>query len=416
MKRKYLGGILVIISLFFTLSLASSVKNVEFMKKSNVVSLTDEALINSSNKFGLDIFKEEIKNAKNSNLTISPISLFTCFSVVANGANGTTKKQIKEVMNLSNYSDDSLNAGMNNFINYINQKKTNNIKSATRIYNSLWIDKYYDVKDSFIKSAKIYYDSDSFKKVLTDKSTVRDMNQWIADKSNGLIKNPIAVINKDTVLSIFNVLYFKDKWLTPFDKSNTKKEKFVLASGSSIITNIMNDERKMKYYEDKETKVGILDYLNGKMMVLLPKGNINEFASKLTNTLIDKYNKEAETFTTKIKMPILNISNKNNLNNSLKKMGMLLPFDENNANFDNIKTNKMPLWISEVMHDCVVKVDEEGTKAAALTSVTIDTKCAVSSPTIIKEFYVNKPFIFIIQDNTSNLVLFVGKVENPSLK
>lgn len=110
-------------------------------------------------------------------------------------------------------------------------------------------------------------------------------------------------------------------------------------------------------------------------------------------------------------MPKLNISSKNDLVDTLRNIGITLPFDASNAEFDNLKTNKTKLFINQMIQDCTVKVDEEGTEAAALTSIMLSG--AGIPPKEIKEFYINKPFVFVIQDN-NNLILFAGKVENPS--
>lgn len=411
MKRIVPSAISATILIVIIIGFAFTGEGTKFIIKQDVQIYKDISLIKASDKFGLDIFKQEIQG--NKNVVISPLSLFTVFNIASSGASGETRKQMKSVMNISNYSEPQLNDGMNDLINFIAGNKENKYNSIADLYNSLWIDTNFEVKNSFIKTSKMYYNSETFKQKLETKKTVDDMNKWVSVKSKGLINKPIDKIDKNTVLAILNVLYFNDKWTQPFDKTNTKVEKFILQNGSAINSKMMNAERNVSYYEDNETKAGIFDYSRGSMMVLLPKGNINDFVAKLNIDKISKYNEEAQTDMAKIKMPILNLNYANNLNKTLNKMGMVLPFDSNNANFDNIKANKAPLWISEVLHNCVVKVDEKGTKAVAFTGAIMTTKTVIATHEI-KELYLNKPFIFIIQDKSSKLILFVGKVDNPA--
>jgi serine protease inhibitor len=410
MRIKYYG-LMFVFTTILLMGFADIDKSTKFIVKSNVTTI-DKGLVKASDKFGLDVFKQELKNNESKNVIVSPLSLFTAFDIAMNGAVGETKKQLKSVMNIDNYSDLKLNVEMNNIINYLNRYKAFGINGFTNIFNSLWIDKAFEVKDTFIKTAKAYYDSDTFKQDFNDKDTVSNMNKWINQKSGGLIKNPIGEISKDTKINIINVLHFVGNWTKSFDKKNTKLEKFSISPGNMVDVKMMNDKKELRYFENDDVKVGIFNYYNGNMMVLLPKIDINKFSTDLTYEKIAKYNSEASSSIAMVKMPIMNLEYKNSINNSLKNMGMTLPFDSNKAEFDNIKKNKETLFISNVLHNCVIKVDENGTQAAALTSILITT----TSKQIyneVKEFYINKPYIIIIQDS-DNFVLFVGKINNPT--
>lgn len=370
----------------------------------------DNSLIHASNEFGLDIFKTEVNGRKDKNIILSPISLFTAFNVVLNGATGTTREQLKDGMKLKAFEDDQLNPEMNKLINAVGDTYPG-IPGTTKIFNSLWINKNFSVKNSFIDIAESYYGSDTFKKDFGNPGTIKDMNNWINQKSAGLIKNPIDEINKETRLDIFNILYFVGKWSSPFNKAATKTEPFTTSSGSSINVSMMNAKKEISYYEDDEVKVGSFGYYNGNMMVLLPKGDIHAYTDHLTIDQISKYNQELKLCEAKVKMPKMNLSYKNDIVPTLNKMGIVLPFDSNKASFDNIKTDSSPLWIGKVEHQCVLKSDEDGTEAAALTDVLM--AGASRLPTEIKEFYINKPFLFLIE-SSQNVILFMGKVETPS--
>lgn len=413
MKKKLYIGVFITILVGVILGFTKAPATTSFITKTDPVIAKLAPIINASDMFGLNIFKEEVSKRKN--VIVSPLSLFTLFSIIANGADGETKNQIKTVMNIKAYTDVKLNNDMNNLINWLPGSTKYKYGPIAELYNSIWIDDAYKVKDNFIKTSKAYYNSETMRQNLPTVKTVKDMNKWIATKSKGLIKKPIKKIDDGTAVAIMNVLYFNDNWAKPFDVATTKDEKFTLKNGSVLNLKMMNDTRRIKYYEDSQVSAGILDYSRGSMMVLLPKGDIDAFSSNLTMESIKKYSAQASLSETNIKFPKLNLNYSNSLNDTLEKLGMPLVFDPMKANFNNIKTNADPLWISEVSHNCVVKVDEKGTKAAAL-SVAIMQTTSLMIPTKIKELYLNKPFIFIIKDKTSDLILFIAKVDDPSSK
>lgn len=408
MKKRFIAVILIILTAFMaSCSMASKnlTNNIAF--QTNMSDNTDvSSLSKASDRFGMNIFKGEVLNKEDTNIIISPVSLFTAFTLLTNGAAGETKEQMKGVLDVDKLSDEELNTKMNGLINYLNNSERYENTGFIRIYNSLWIDKDFKVKNSFLNSSKKYYDSDIF-----EKSTTDEMNKWIQEKSGGLIKKPISEINDDTLMMIFNVLHFKGKWQNPFDKSQTKPDTFYLESGDTTTVKMMNGERFMGYYEDSDVQAGILNYYNGRMVILLPKGNIDDFISTMDLEKVEKYTNNPEYSKVKVKIPVFNAEYKENMSSVLQNLGMSNAFSPAKADFSNLKDNNQPLWIGQVIHNCVVNVDEEGTEAAALTSVDL---CGSGMPKDIKEFYVNKPFVFLIQGEGGNITLFIGKVEKPN--
>lgn len=375
----------------------------------------DTDLVKASDNFGFNLLKQEFNtDSKNSkNILISPLSMFTALTVASTGAVGETNKQMKAVLGVASIKDEPLNDKMNDMINYFAHQKYGWSPGFTKLFNSLWINNSFNIKASFVKTARDCYGSDVFTQDFKAPEALKNMNNWIAEKSGGLINNPITDLDPTTKLDLFNVLHFIGKWVTPFDKTKTKKEPFTTSQGIAVKVDMMNGQRFMPYYEDADAKVGVFQYYNASMMVLLPKGNINELVDKLSYDKINYYNSSLKQYITNVKMPKLNFEYKTKMKDNLKKMGMTLPFDFTNADFSNIKTDTSPLYIGEVLHDCVIKSDEEGTEAAALSAVIL--MGASAKPKEIQELYLDKPYIFIIQDN-NNLVLFAGKVENPQQK
>jgi serpin B len=412
MKKKVKIFLLVLVVAIMVTGLRLINPSINSFKTKIAVKSSDISsyLKRSINTFGLETLKTEAYNSKFKNIMISPLSIFTALNITTLGAGGDTREQMKKVMKIGEFSEAERNESMNTLINYIRNTAKNNNAGSTEIYNSLWINKGIDVKDSFLRDAKVFYDSDVFNRDFGNNNTIKEMNNWIFDKSKGLIKNPIGVLDRNTMVSIFNVVHFLGKWSKAFEKANTKQEFFTTSSGQRVMVSMMNDERKVKFYEDKKVKVGILDFDNGSMMIMLPTGDVNSFLNKLNTDDIDKYSDNATLNETQIKMPRLDINYKTTLNDSLIKLGMTLPFDNNKANFNNLETGTNPLFINTVIHQCVLKLDEEKAEAVGFTGVMLTTQ-AVKIIDKVKKFYVDKPFVFLIRNDDN--ILFAGKIEKP---
>lgn len=422
MKQKVISITLIIALLGLTIVGCSSSQptntaqaltdDIEFATNSEVYSINDLAIIEATDIFGLDVFKKEVFAEENENIIVSPVSIFTAFNVLQNGADSATKEQLKDALNIGSISDEQLNNEMNVLINYLNTERIENSGFA-QICNSIWIDNNFTVKDTYLDVAKKYYNSDIYNANFSDSGTLDEMNDWIYEKSNGLIEGPISDLSPDLCMTIFNVLYFKGVWADSFSEDKTKTEDFYLKNGETVKVDMMNDERMLDYYEDEDVQVGALDYYNGKMLLLLPKGDIDEYITKLDNELIKSYSNDFEYTNVDIKLPKFDVEYKNNLNDTLMALGMEDAFNSSSADFSNINQDT-DIFVSEVLHDCVVKVDEEGTEAAALTAIMLEATSMPVIPETVTEFHIDKPFIFVIQDNSSDMILFIGKIQDPS--
>ena len=387
-----------------TSSSAKSLTNNISFKENNAdvksISSTSDAI----NASGLNIFKKCADEDKNKNVIISPLSIFTAFSLLSNGADGTTKDEINKTF----YLNKDINSNMNSFINFIDQKNKDENTGYINIYNSIWFDSKFKVADNFLNISKSYYNSDVFKEKFSDNSTVNDMNKWVYKKSDGLIKKPFDKLTDNDKMLLVNLVNFKGKWVSKFDNSKTKEDNFYLKDKSQVKTSFMNREGMGCFYEDKEVKVCILDYYNGRMIVLLPTINIDNYLNKLTVEKINTYTQKDKNIILKLEFPKFKIEYKNNLNETFMELGIKKAFDPKNAEFNSMHEDNDPLWVGKVLHDCVIDVDEEGTQGAALTSVNL---CGSAPPKGTNEMYVNKPFMFIIQAD-NGAYLFMGKVEN----
>lgn len=250
----------------------------------------------------------------------------------------------------------------------------------------------------------------------SDPASVDVINNWVEKHTNGIIDKIIKSIPPLTVAYLINAVYFKGNWLYQFDPEKTRKESFTLGNGSTVETKMMNQQADLQLYRSDEVVIAELPYGNSlyRMAVLMPASDeidLNQFIQqRLTEANMQKWLSELEeTEGVKVKMPKFSLKYKKQLIPILADMGMGIAFT-GQADFYNL--SPMPVSISSVKHKATITVDEEGTEAAAVTSVRITFTSVHTGPHI----FLNRPFIFLIRENVSGAILFMGQVYNPSKK
>ena len=380
----------------------------------NPAPISQDQLTAAVNTTGIQLLKQICDDGEEPNVILSPFSLSAILAVLQNGAQGETKEELNTLINPGQLPAEELNR---NYLTAIDDlvtagwedggKKTTVIELA----NSLWIDEQLPIKEPFLQTADSYYHSEAFNVDFADKSTIPTMNRWIEEKTHGKITDHVTRLPDEPSLAAFNSLYFNGKWQSPFDPSKTKPEKFVTTNKKAIQVDMMNDTQWIGYYENEQAQIGKFDYYGCSMLVILPKGNINDYIKNLDNQQIQTAIQNAEDREAQVKFPKLILRQNNHLNEHLQLMGMKSSFDPQQADFTNITDNG--LYIDVLSQECYISVDEEGTEAAALTSVLFTRGLVDGKQDSPVEFYINKPFIFVINDDKNGLILFIGKVEDP---
>ena len=352
----------------------------------------------------------------------------TALSVVANGAEADTQSEILDVISVNSIKD--LNQSYKNLQNKI----AVNYKINGRIFsdsNLILIDnKLADkgINRSYKNVVENIYKSDirtaDFKNNLSNEK--RKITTWVDDKTKHFIPNYQSIVTEDTIMDILNVVYFKGDWQMPFEAENTYKSTFTNQDKSTNSIKMMNKsfKKSIKYYEDKKYKSIELPYkLNGEnktiasMYLILPVDesdlniaeNWNNESMKYKTNFLNQV-KSSKNFSGKVfvKLPKFELDIENKLVNNLKTLGINKAFT-NDAEFLKM-INNASLKIDDVKHRAKVKVDEKGTEAAAITEVEIMATAAAPMPEVIKEFYADRPFLFMIVDVESNTTLFTGIV------
>jgi len=378
------------------------------------IELTTKAdeVISGNNEFGIDLFRK-IAAEENKNLMLSPFSGRAALTMLLNGCAGNTYTQLQETLKY----DESLE------IDYINEAYKSLAKQLIEadpkvtlaIANAIFYRQGFDVKSDFLDSMSDVFDANIEELDFNLPSALDAINDWASDNTNGKIPEVLDEIDPEHVMFLMNALYFKGDWSYQFDKSLTEQKPFYLDDGNTVNVSTMHGTLGAKWSYSEDYSAIELPYgrSNFSMVVILPSGNLNDFInnftseqwSKITNNLdsLEEWG-EIDVF-----MPKFKFSYEKKLNDQLESMGMVDAFDENLADLSGIADTQLPFFVDFVKQDTFIEVNEEGTEAAAVTTVGLE----FTSVNGRKTFTIDKPFIFAIRERTTNTLMFIGNVVNP---
>lgn len=373
-------------------------------------------LVRGANEFAFDIYSKLAE--EENNVFLSPYSIHTCLSMVYEGARGKTEKEMREVLNLPEESDIRRSA-FASFQKELNENRTVKLKTA----NALWPQKNYPFYEEYLETVKKYY----FARIealdyINNRTYAADrINEWAAEHTENKIKKVVSESDLiGALLVLTNAIYFKGDWLIPFDESRTENGTFYLFGGSSIETPMMQFhenrliENKFYYAETSDIKALKLLY-SGKdmsMIFLLPKEGSGSISWLKNYIDYSKFENIEEKFEERemsvIKIPKFEFETKyrDEFKNALIDLGMNTAFIPGEANFSGMDGTRN-LFVGKAIHKAYVKVDEKGTEAAAVTAVIM---LGVSEKFT---FVADHPFMFIIEDEKTGAILFIGSVSNP---
>lgn len=408
MKTEFLTLILVIV-LTYT---GCSNQNGTVGDPGNIV-LNEKSLqlVKADNSFSFNLFSK-IPEDHQHNMMVSPISVSLALSMTLNGANGDTKTAMQKALGLEGLTQDEINQI---YLDLFNALKKADPKVVLNIANSIWIRKEFPVLASFTDANKKYFDA-SVENLDFDQAALNTINNWVNTKTNGKIPAILDNISAEEIMFLINAIYFNGKWQYQFDPAKTVNSDFSLTGGQIVSVPMMKMKAKFAYSEQVGYKALKMPYGRGKfqMVILLPdQGNNPEvIAGQLDRTKWEALTSSLDNpVEIDVWFPRFQFSWDIGLNQILSDMGMAVAFSGTDADFSKINADYQ-LFITKVIHKTFIKVDEEGTEAAAATSVGIGVTSMPANPL---EFHVNRPFLYAITEEDTGAVLFIGKVENPLL-
>ena len=373
----------------------------------------DPDVVRANTRFGFDLFNELRQTEQDKNIFISPLSISIALAMTLNGASGETEQAMTNTLQLQGLDSESINAGYSGLRGAL---QTSDPKVTLTIANSLWARQDVPFKQDFLQRNTDFFGAQVSTLDFMDPNTLPTINQWVNTNTNGKIPKILDEINQDMVLFLINAIYFKGTWQTEFDPARTRDGIFHLTTGGEKQVPMMTRTGDYAYYENYEEKFQAisLPYGDGRMSmyIFLPyrESDLNTFLDSLNSEDWENWIAEFHEQEIFLSMPKFKLEYEKMLNNPLQSLGMEIAFAPGLADFSRMADLEMlgkNLYIGEVLHKAVVEVNEEGSEAAAVTSIGIR---ATSAP---PAFIANRPFFFAIRDNETKTVLFMGTAVDP---
>ena len=373
----------------------------------------DGSVVTANTKLGFSLFNEIQKTEQDKNIFISPFSISVALAMTLNGAAGETEQAMTNTLQLHGLDSESINTG---YAGLRQTLLTSDPKVTLTIANSLWARQGFSFKPDFLQRNTQFFGAEISTLDFDNSSASKTINQWVDTNTNGKIQKIVGdQIDPITVLFLINAIYFKGTWQKEFDPSKTREGPFHLANGDEKQVPMMRQQRWYPYYREENFQAISLAYGDGQMSmyIFLPdrESDLNIFLENLNAESWENWMSQFHEQDVSLVMPKFKLEYGKTLNDPLKALGMGVAFDPELADFSRMASLEFGnLYIEKVVHKTFVEVNEEGTEAAAATSVEVGVK-SVPPPPI--SFSVDRPFFFAIRDNETKTVLFMGIVVEP---
>ncbi|HDR91115.1 MAG TPA: serpin family protein [candidate division Zixibacteria bacterium] len=374
----------------------------------------DYGLVKADNEFGFSLFNGLAETSPHENIFISPISIAIALQMCYNGADGKTKSQMAEVMNIARMPIEALNQANQQLIWHLSSSEEVQLEIA----NSLWARKGVPFREEYITGLQEYYDASANERNFEDPAVLKEINSWVAEKTNGKIDRILDQLDPIAILVLINAVYFKGAWFDQFNANITKEDDFYLYGGGTQKVQMMFKRDDYNYLEADDFQAIRLPYKdrNYEMVIVLPAEgeDLSEF---MKNKGTNWWNETLGKFSYlegRLYLPRFKTEYDVTLNDALISMGMKEAFEETAADFSGI-TPADPAWISRVIHKTFIEVDEEGTEAAAVTAIEmVGETMAPIDPEEPFTMRIDRPFFCGIIERSSGAILFMGNIFKPN--
>lgn len=374
-----------------------------------------EALAKNNNVFSFNLYQQ--LSALEGNIFFSPYSIRTALAMTYAGARGNTAAQMKTALSLT-LEDNALNKAFADSINALNTGS--GCSYEMNIANSLWVEKTHTFLQSFIDMNRETYDAglEQVDFIHASESARIKINTWVEEQTRQKIRNliPPNGVNAGTRLALVNAVYFKGRWNEEFDKKLTRTEPFYCNGGRIVEAPLMtfSDAESLPFFAGDGMKIIELDYFGGgvSMIILLPDtaDGLSAIENRLDEGLLATWLGSMQKRRVSVHLPRFSMSwGAENISPHLQALGMQDAFIKGAADFSGIDGTR-DMLISSVFHKAFVDVNEEGTEAAAATGVMVGVTSMPPPPEI---FRADHPFIFLIREKPTGVILFMGRLTEP---
>lgn len=380
----------------------------DFLSEEHTTPENYEKYTEGSIEFAINLLRENMD--ENENTVVSPVSASAVLSTLSLGASGKTSAEIRNVV-AGGANTEVISTGTH----YLFSRLTafNSEEGYFKSANSLWFDNSFDVKSSFLQSCKNYYETDVFRLDFAESDASDKVNGWVNEKTDGEITK-IIDSTEDACTIAINTALMEDAWATPYEEFQMSEGTFRGVKGDTGAEFMSSNE----FYVSTSYAEGFVKGFKNtpcKFMALLPKEgeSIEGFVKNLSAARLTAIIASQTPMERCIaKLPVFSMESEFELTDSLKAMGIKAMFDAEKADFSNL-SNAGKVYVSEVTQKAFVEVGPQGAKAGAATSAVISYGAAPSDEVVeFKELTFDRPFVFVIFDNESNVPAFIGVVNN----
>jgi serine protease inhibitor len=371
------------------------------------LSAPETLLITADNQLGFDLFHEARRADPGANLFLSPLSAAMALGMTLNGAAGATLDSMRVALRLGAAPLADIDAGYRSLIDLLLGLDPT---SEFRIANSIWTDEGMPFRNEFLDAARASFDAQIQDLDLQAPSTLGTINDWVKQATNGKIPSIVDQIRTDEVMFLINAIYFKGRWRQAFDPSRTHAAPFHAGDGAtqSVATMFMDPEPHRVGADDGNRIIELL-YGNGTFVMTIvlpaPGRSLDDLADGLDAAEFAAWTTGLQDLEVGLTLPRFKLEYKRELKDDLSALGMGIAFDGNRADFSALAAPVQGnLFLTRVTQKTFVDVNEEGTEAAAATSVGVG---VTSAPETIA---VDRPFLFVIRERLSGTIFFIGQV------
>ncbi len=377
------------------------------------LSVAEQDLIAADNRFAFKIFRELVAQSDpDSNLFISPVSIAMALGMTYNGARADTRDSMQVTLELQDMTLQEINDAYRSVIDLLRDLDP---RVEFTIANSIWYREGLDVQTEFIDLNQTYFDAVVTALDFAAPSAAPTINAWVNENTNGRITEIVeSPIDPLLVMFLINAIYFKGDWVYQFDKSLTRNASFNRVDGTQSTIDLMSsgEEIPIQLGFDGSAQIADLPYGGGawRMTIVLPQAfdGLPPLMNTLDQPQWDTWTASLDSSDIEVFLPKFTMEYEVSLKEVLSALGMGVAFEPLVADLSGIGGLPGELYINHVKHKTFLDVNEEGTEAAAVTSVGVG---ATSAPPMLR---VDRPFFFVIREALSGTILFMGRIMDPA--
>ncbi|MGO5241186.1 serpin family protein [Hallella faecis] len=375
-----------------------------------ILSDAEQKAVAQTNDFAFNLFRtQEGMDSK----VLSPISVAYLMGMLANGAEGATQAEIMKALGQDGTSLQTLNDAYKSIINHTSALDR---RTQINIANCITVNKQVTFKNEYATAMKALFEAQVESMDFTSPKTLSKINGWCAKQTNGMIPKIVDQLDANATAVLMNAIYFNGTWASKFDKSQTKTEEFRGFTRDIKKVDMMQQEHKFMYADNKDYAAVTLPYGNGtySMTVILPAEgksttevaqqlnakNFAELQANMTECLVD------------LKLPRFSTTTETPLNQPISALGAPSIFQAGQANFSNM--TDAPMYVSTMLQKAKIEVSEKGTKAAAVTAAIMTMSMYQPDEPRHVVFHANRPFIYMITERVTNTIFFIGQYTGPT--